>query len=180
MGAARFARLKSFVNGLGAESGLFWVTRLSNPHCEDPRYSQVIGLIRTIRSETALDIVTCETDDLGSKAGSSALLNVLEKFQAREKDGVLGPDYEYAILNGEILVNRIFPCSLSKQTSVSTSSGEAHVSITKPGRLNTLTWSTHASVPPQENEIEVEIYASGLNFRVHSAATVKEVLCPLY
>ncbi|PGG97404.1 hypothetical protein AJ79_09216 [Helicocarpus griseus UAMH5409] len=161
---AKMSEFKSFLNHLRS-AGLLWVTRPSNIGCTDPRYAQVIGLVRTLRSEMAIDIATLETEKIVSPLGAIAVADVLGKFQTREEDGALDPDYEYAIHNGQTLVNRIFPFSLEQELLVSHESNEAVVSQTHPGRLDTLTWSTKSAPAPKDDEVEVEVYASGLNFR---------------
>ncbi|KAF2713296.1 hypothetical protein K504DRAFT_398387 [Pleomassaria siparia CBS 279.74] len=147
------------------DAGLLWVTRLASIGCTDPRYAQVIGLVRTLRSELAIDIATVEINRIESPADAISLANVLGRFQAREDDGALGPDFEYAIYNGQTLVNRVFPFSLDQELVVSQASAEAVVTQTIPGRLNTITWSTLSPTAPENDEIEVEVYASGVNFR---------------
>ncbi|TVY41639.1 Highly reducing polyketide synthase [Lachnellula subtilissima] len=162
--STKFAEFKAFIHSLRS-SGILWVTRLSNVGCQDPRYAPVIGLARTLRSEMAIDFAVCEINDLESPSGSRALFKVLHKFQKREEDGILGPDYEYAIYNGEILNNRIFPFSFDQERIVPDSSGEANLTIASQGRLDTLRWTAASARAPKEDEVEVEIYASGLNFR---------------
>ena len=167
----RLSKLKLFLSRL-ENAGLLWITRLSNVGCTDPRYAQVIGLARTLRSEMGIDIATIETDKILSLEGASSLADVLEKFRRRETDGALNPDYEYSILNGQILVNRVFPFSLNQELLVSQVSNEAVLSQSHPGRLDTLGWSTKIAPAPKDDEVEVEVYASGLNFRVIMALYV--------
>ncbi|KAH8728017.1 hypothetical protein GQ44DRAFT_757464 [Phaeosphaeriaceae sp. PMI808] len=162
--AARLSQFKSFIGQLGT-AGLLWVTRLSSVACADPRYAQVIGLMRTLRSEMALDIATLEIDEIKSSEGAIAVVDVLSKFQSREDDGTLGPDYEYAIHNKQTIVNRIFPFSIEEELQASQESEEAVVTQSQLGRLDTLTWSTKPVPILKDDEIEVEVYASGLNFR---------------
>ncbi|KAL2017252.1 hypothetical protein VTK56DRAFT_2364 [Thermocarpiscus australiensis] len=164
MDSARLKSLKSFLDHLGG-AGLLWVTRLSSIGCRDPRYAQVIGLVRTLRSETAIDIATLETERITSPGGAATLADVLCSFQTRKEDGSLGPDYEYAIHNDQVLVNRVFPFTLDHELVVADPSDEAVVTQTHPGRLNTLTWSTKSVIAPKDDEVEVEVHASGLNFR---------------
>lgn len=162
--ADQLTQFKSLLSVLGND-GLLWVTRLSNVGCTDPRYAQVIGLARTIRSEMALDFAILETDKIETLAGASAVINVLSKFQTRQDDGVLGPDLEYAIHKGQTLVNRILRFSLDEDLLVPQDLDEAVVTQQYPGRLNTLNWSTTSATAPQHDEIEVEIFAAGLIFR---------------
>ncbi|CAI7598432.1 unnamed protein product [Penicillium palitans] len=176
LNAERLAQLKILLSDLAsAGSGLLWATRLSTVGAVDPRYAQVTGLIRTLRSELALDIGTVQSHKITNTAEAGALVNVLDRFLARKDEegsgseseaAVPGPDLEYAIHNGQTLVNRIFPFSLAQELVVSQeASAEAVVTQTIPGRLNTITWSNLSPTEPVGDEIEVEVYASGVNFR---------------
>ncbi|KAJ8130650.1 hypothetical protein O1611_g2979 [Lasiodiplodia mahajangana] len=164
--AVTFAHLKSLtLEHLSGSSSLFWVTRRSSTECKDPRFAQIIGLARSLRSETAADIATCEMDEITTPGDAEALADVLAAFQKRDGDGVLGPDYEYSICDGKASVHRIFPFALDKELQFSDQSDEACVSIRQPGRIDTLTWSSHHATAPKEGEVEIEVYATGLNFR---------------
>lgn len=46
--------------------GLFWITHPAQMDCEDPRYAQVLGLARNVRSELAVDFCTVEVASLGA------------------------------------------------------------------------------------------------------------------
>lgn len=165
MDESKLTQVRSLLSSLG-DNGLIWVTRLSNVGCTDPRYAQAIGLVRALRSETSKDIATLETEKIVTPAGAIALVDILDNFRLREDDGALGPDLEYAIYEGQVLVNRVFPFSLDEDLLVSHASGEAVLTQAHPGRLNTLTWSTKSATAPKDDEVEMEVYASGLNFRV--------------
>ena len=172
------ARLKSFqyfVNNLEG-SGVLWVTRPCQAGVKDPRYAPIIGLSRTMRSELAANFATCETDDLISTASVNALADVFCDFQDRRYDGVLGPEYEYAISNGAILVNRFFPFELENEIQESIQLPEASLTIGKTGQLGTLHWSAQRPTIPQGDEIEVEVHATGLNFRVSNPHITRSVI----
>lgn len=162
--AVRLDQFQSMFRGLGND-GLLWVTRLSNVGCTNPKYAQVIGLARTLRSEMAIDFAVLETDKIVSAEGASAVADVLGKFQTREDDGVLGPDLEYVIHQSQTLVHRVFPFSLDQELLVSHEVNDAVLAQPHPGRLNTLTWSTISPAPLKDDDVELEIYATGLNFR---------------
>ncbi|KAF4958908.1 hypothetical protein FSARC_10906 [Fusarium sarcochroum] len=165
MDATTFTQLKIFVNSIQNSGGLLWITRQSSVECQDPRFAHTIGLSRTLRNETTADIAVCEVDNITSPENLATLTKVLAKFQTRKQDGVLGPDLEYAIHKGEVLVNRIFPATLSKELESKDGDSEAYITMTQPGRLESLVWTAQSATDPKDNEIEVEVYASGLNFR---------------
>ncbi|KAK2602238.1 hypothetical protein N8I77_008788 [Diaporthe amygdali] len=162
--ASAFTQFKGFVRAVHEQgAGMLWVTRPASVGCKDPRWAQAIGAIRTLRSELSVDIAICEIESAAQ--GSAVLADVLAKFQTRREDGVLGPDYEYAVRDGEVLVNRIFPFSLEQELVTMDQSNEACVTMTQPGLLNTLTWSSTSAIDPKDDEIELEVHATGLNFR---------------
>ncbi|KAF5551122.1 polyketide synthase [Fusarium phyllophilum] len=165
MDADGFTKLKTFVNSIQNPNGLLWVTRQSSVECQDPRFAQTIGFTRTLRNETSTDIAACEVDSITSPENLATLVKVLVQFQTRSQDGVLGPDLEYVIRKGEVLVNRIFPAALDKELEDEVSESEAYITMTQPGRMESLFWASQPPTDPKDNEIEVEVYASGLNFR---------------
>jgi SAM-dependent methyltransferase len=165
---ARLNSFRRFVLGL-QESGVLWVTRQCQGGVKDPRYAPMIGLARTMRTELAANFATCEVDDLVKPANVDALIDVFCNFQDRRYDGALGPESEYAISDGEILVNRFFPFELETEIRESLPAPEASLAIAKVGQPGTLYWSAQPSVAPQHGEIEVQVHATGLNFRVSSS-----------
>ncbi|KAI9692847.1 MAG: Type I Iterative PKS [Bathelium mastoideum] len=163
---ARFEQLKAFVGKLGSSgSGLLWVTKPSQLQVQDPRYASIIGLSRTIRSEMDIELATCEVGDFESAEGCKAVINVVERFHARAKDAEMAPDFEYAVSDGVTRANRFFPFSLNNELQVSEPDPESALKIAQTGRLNTMQWAAESSAAPKGDEVEVEIHATGLNFR---------------
>lgn len=162
--SAMFSSFQSFLQNL-YDSGVFWITRLSQLHCHDPRYAQVIGTARTMRSELSIDFATCEVDSVDSSAAQ--IVQVFMKFQQRGVDDTLNPDFEYSIYDGVVNVGRFYPFALSYDLLTSEPSDRAMLEIKVPGRPSTLHWTRKpASTFLQPDEVEVEVYAVGLNFRV--------------
>ena len=160
-----FNLFKSFLHSLGT-SGVIWVTRLSQMHCQDPRFAQIIGTARTLRSELLIDFATCEVDDIDSSA--SQLIQVFEKFQKRGNNDLLKPDFEYSICDGVINVGRFYPFALSDELLTSETSDRAMLDMSVPGRPTTLHWARKPALQAlQPDEVEVDVYAVGLNFRVN-------------
>ena len=160
-----FNSFKSFLHNLD-NSGVFWVTRLSQMHCQDPRFAQAIGTARTVRSELLIDFATCEVDNIDSSAAQ--LIQIFTKFQKRDTNDLLKPDFEYSIYDGVINVGRFYPFALSDDLLTSEPSDRAVLEMSVPGRPSTLHWARKPAPPPlQPDEVEVEVYAVGLNFRVN-------------
>jgi hypothetical protein len=60
----------------------------------------------------------------------------------------------------------LYPFALRDELSLSGPNDKASLDIEKPGRVNTLRW---AKIPREDlasDEVEVEVYSAGLNFRV--------------
>lgn len=159
-----FNSFKSFLHNLD-DSGVFWVTQLSQMHCQDPRFAQAIGTARTMRSELLIDFATCEVGNIDSSAAQ--VIQVFTKFQKRDTNDLLQPDFEYSIYDGVIKVGRFYPLVLSDELLTSEHGDRAKLELSVPGRPSTLHWVRKPASPTlQSNEVEVEVYAVGLNFRV--------------
>ncbi|KAF2645859.1 putative polyketide synthase [Massarina eburnea CBS 473.64] len=158
-----FTALKIFLHALD-RSGVFWVTGLSQVRVQDPRYSQVIGFARTMRSEMLLDFATCEID--GFETSVANVANCFEKFQRRSSDDALQPDFEYAIYDGAINVPRYYPFALGADLVKQEVDDRAVLDIDVVGRLSTLHWlGAPGPAELKPNEVEFDVYAAGLNFR---------------
>ena len=161
---ATYEKFRHFLQNL-QNAGILWLTRLSQTHCQDPRFAQAIGTARTIRSELLIDFATCEVDDMD--ASITQIIQVIEKFQKRDTNDMLKPDFEYCIFDGVINVGRFYPFELSDDLKCSDATDRAILDISLPGRPSTLHWARKPSLPLlQPDEVEVEVYAVGLNFRV--------------
>ncbi|KAL8728510.1 MAG: hypothetical protein Q9166_005332 [cf. Caloplaca sp. 2 TL-2023] len=163
LNAQSYEALQDFLKMLG-NAGIVWITRPCQMHCRDPRYAQVIGAARTIRSELLMDFATCEVDSLASSVDQ--VIQVFEKFQSRSTDDMLRPEFEYAIHGGVVYINRFFPFSLPDELLIAEPGDRAMLDIAVPGRLSSLHWVRRAPVAElMPDEVEIEIHAVGLNFR---------------
>ncbi|KAG6199000.1 Type I Iterative PKS [Claviceps purpurea] len=164
----RFLAFKKFVLGLQMNGcGMLWATHLVDMGCLDPRYAQVIGLARTLRTEQTADaMATCQVDDFNNSQSIDCLLQVLAKFQARQDDEELDPDMEWAIVDSVVQVPRFHPFVLSDELLVPEGPGEmATLNVGTVGRINSLHFARHERQQPEEDEVEVQVYSTGLNFR---------------
>lgn len=145
-------------------SGIFWVTKPCHIHVQDPRYAQVIGLARVIRSELLIDFATCEIDDVD--AAFSLVGSAFEKFRTRDGEDTLSPDFEYAIEKGVINIGRYFPFVMMDGFIMETKNERMKVVIGTPGRLNTLHWVRQPEIAPlTDHNLEIEVHAVGVNFK---------------
>jgi hypothetical protein len=151
-------------------SGLLWITQPSQGQCTDPNFSQIHGLARVIRSELGIAFTTCEADDLESSQGCGAVTEVVRIFSERVNDGEIEPDFEYVIEQGVARANRFFPASSAGEIASIDTVEDACLTIRRPGHLDTLHWEGRARNTPQGDEVRVEVYAAGLDFRVSGSA----------
>jgi acyl transferase domain-containing protein/NADPH:quinone reductase-like Zn-dependent oxidoreductase/SAM-dependent methyltransferase len=151
------------------DTSLLWITHLSQMECSDPRFGQILGISRALRSEMLLEFGTCEVDNVA--VSSERIVDVFERFQTRKEDDALKPDYEYAIQDNNVHVGRIYP--FSAQDNLLTSSQEDPVALrtSKPGRLDALHWASYQSPTLTNDDVEIKVQAAGLNF--------KDVLCAM-
>jgi len=85
----------------------------------------------------------------------------------------MGPDFAYAISGGVTRVNRFFPFSLDEELQSSELSQEALLRMCRPGRLDSMHWTAHPATDPRGDEVEIVVYAAGLNYRVSLLITKK-------
>ncbi|KAJ9306417.1 hypothetical protein DTO217A2_4156 [Paecilomyces variotii] len=163
----RFLSFKTFLLSLqGRDAGMLWATYLVDIGCHDPRYAQVLGFARTVRTEQLADLATCQVDSFENPKSVEYLIQVLGKFQIRQGDEELNPDFEWAISNERIQVARFHPFVLTDDLLVPEESNEmATLNVRTPGRVNSLHYQRHARQDLDKDEVEVEVYSAGLNFR---------------
>lgn len=146
-------------------SGIMWVTQSSQMHSKDPRYAQILGAARSIRSELGVDFATCEIDDVESS--TERIVQVFNEFNKRTDDDSFSPEYEYAVSNGTVNVGRYHPFLIDDDLGASeTANDKTQLEIGKLGRVETLTWTQQPAPALKDDWVEVDIYSVGMNFRV--------------
>ncbi|KAL3607011.1 polyketide synthase pks11 [Fusarium poae] len=151
------------------DKSLLWITHVSQMGCSDPRFGQIWGISRALRSEMLLEFGTCEVDDVA--VSSDKILDVFARFQIEKEDETIKPDYEYTIINNTVYVGRIYPFSAQENLVISNQEDPVALRTTKPGRLNALHWASYQSPTLTGDDVEVKVQAAGLNF--------KDVLCAM-
>lgn len=133
---------------------------------QDPRYATTIGATRNIRSELSLDFATLELDLENFDA--EAVFNVFEKFRNRVKDDEFDPDWEYAVVNGRVMVPRYQWIDIAEHSGAEThvkSNSPKKLEIARMGQLQTLHWAEDEIIPLQDDQVEIEPRAVGMNFK---------------
>ncbi|KAH0559951.1 hypothetical protein GP486_003526 [Trichoglossum hirsutum] len=164
-----FHAFRQFITHLPSPStGILWVTRSSQLKCQNPEYGLIHGMARTARCELSLDFGTLEVDHIdNSGLWGDMVVKVLEKFQRRDKDGEMGPDWEFAISEGMVHVPRFKPISVLHELAKSSLGRPVKkLVIGKRGLLQTLQWVERPLTSAlNEGDVEVEMRAVGLNFK---------------
>ena len=110
--ADRYQAFKDFLSKI-SDSGVMWITSMCQMGCKDPRYGQVLGLSRNIRSEKQLHFATCEVDNFSTSFDS--IVKVFKKFHSRQDNDKLKPDFEFCIKDGQINIGRVYPVALGHE-----------------------------------------------------------------
>ncbi|KAI1764150.1 fatty acid synthase S-acetyltransferase [Hypoxylon sp. FL1150] len=159
--SVKFAMLKSFIQNL-ATCGILWVTLGCQVGCKDPANGQIIGFARGMRSEMLVDFATCEVPSFDRVAD---IVRVFDRFSSRKLYEGEQPDFEYAVENEDVKVGRYYPFEIKDELLAADEDDRAAIDVAVPGRVNTLQWIRKERVAPKDDEVEVEVYSAGLNFR---------------
>lgn len=149
---------------------ILWLTRSSQIDCIEPDSSLILGMARTLRAETSIDLTTLELDKIDNEAWKS-VASVFGKIQSRVATAdisVIDPDYEYVLRDGVVLVGRYHGVKVPHQLPVPLGPvARKKLKIGKLGLLQTLAWEEQAPLMELDaGDLEVEPRCVGLNFRV--------------
>ncbi|KAL6872001.1 putative polyketide synthase [Trichoderma novae-zelandiae] len=161
-----FNAWQKYIGKFPAERGLLWVTGHAQVGSQDARYATTIGATRTIRSELSLEFATLEMDLADFDAESVA--NVFYKFQHRVKDDEFDPDWEYATVHGKVLIPRYEWIDIAEHAGEAASvhlDSPKKLEIARMGQLQTLQWVEGEAVTLQDDQVEIEPRAVGMNFK---------------
>jgi hypothetical protein len=129
------AKFHGFAKRLSNFKGsMIWVTPASQISCKNPNSSMILGLARTLRAELRKDLTVVEIDagTTSHVVSSKALLRIYQELGHRLKVKDLDPDYEYAIIDGDIKIPRLHWTTrmeeLSRCTKLMENQNEPHSS----------------------------------------------------
>lgn len=148
------------------QSNILWLTPAAQIHPTDPHAGQILGLMRTVRSELAASFVTLELEDR-SAAAAGGVINLIKRIQ-RSKDSMdeLDIDMEWAWSNGALNVGRFHWIPLDEDLRETAEVPETKgLAIGTPGLLQTLHWSSQPLSAPEPDEAHIKMTAVGLNFK---------------
>ncbi|KAM4066064.1 acyl transferase domain-containing protein [Hirsutella rhossiliensis] len=176
MTAATFARVQRLL--LHGDS-ILWVTAGAYRFAESPHKNMAQGLLRTVRSESGKVAAMLDLD-VGSRLGpterAKLIMEALSASQA-SKDGLDG-EFEFAEQEGLLVVPRvvceddvnltIFRETLSTSPYLQDfeqSGRRLKVVIGNYGAIDSLYWTDEAEFCLDDEEIEIKVAATGMNFK---------------
>ncbi|KAL8646874.1 MAG: hypothetical protein Q9226_006676, partial [Calogaya cf. arnoldii] len=162
---SNFNSFRKFVASIKS-CGVLWVTGAAQINCQDPRYGLILGLARTIRNEFSIDFATLEMDHFDEQC-DTVVCKVLRRFHDRTGD----PDFTYAMewaySEGDVKISRYHWISVIEELlEPHRQSSLIRLDIDKPGLTNTLHWKWVDTKLLKGDEVEVDVRAVGLNYRV--------------
>jgi hypothetical protein len=157
-----------------------WVTQGAQHKVSNPNNALIHGLARSIRSENpAVRLVTLDVESQSPQGKSATILQLLESIASSE--GVSGDDSEFVERNGILHVSRVLRKADAEELNVddtvvpdsnaqSLYENAKHVQlgITNLGSLDTLELyeAINEESPLTADQVEIELYATGLNYKV--------------
>jgi hypothetical protein len=148
------------------QCGLLWVTRAAQIECRDPRYSMILGIARTARTELGMDFATLELEVVDDGA-AAAVLSVLREFQIRLREPEVDPTMEWAYSAGEVRISSYHWINIGHELlDLRNPSKLVKLEIEKPGLANTLQWKQVEPLEVVDDLVEVEVRSVGMNFKV--------------
>lgn len=149
--------------------GVLWLTGSCQVgDITNPDYAPILGAARVLRNDVQLDFATLELEDF--EAAAEAVPSVLAQFQRRISETDVDAEHEWAYVNGRTLISRYSYMKVEKERE-STLPADAVVrklSQRKPGVVNSLYWKALAAPTLKDDEIRIEVKATGVNSKVRN------------
>ena len=170
-----------FVKKILLESdGVLWVVRGAVLQSSDPTQNLISGLIRTVRSEKGdTTLVTLDLSTQSKLSQSAAANSILDVFKKTfNLNGGTLPDVEYVERNGSLMIPRVIEDkemnkvvgnkqAVPEDRPFQEEGRELSIQIGTPGLLDTLHFVDDDMMTGElpDDSVEIEIKASGINFR---------------
>jgi len=166
-------------------TNLLWLTHSISMDARDPRYAQVLGFARTLRSEKKTSFTTLEIDDITSPTSPDKAVQIYESIGRGDNDPELDPDYEYALSESTIYSSRYHWFSVKEELAEAAEVVTDKVlRIGQKGQINSLRWEKNdmyggLSRPLVGQEVAVRPHTVGVNFRVSQSLRPSHHFLPL-
>lgn len=147
------------------QSNILWLMPAAQINPTNPYAGQMLGLMRTIRSELAASFATLELEDTGLRA-AGAVADVLIKIQnSKDNDDELDVDMAWAWSSGALNVGRFHWILVKKDLCETAKAPTAKgLAIRTPGLLQTLEWTSQPLGNLAPEEVHIKTTAVGLNY----------------
>ncbi|KAF7533432.1 hypothetical protein G7054_g7092 [Neopestalotiopsis clavispora] len=163
---------------LTSSAGVLWLTTGAYLNATNPTGNMAIGLTRTIRSETAAKVATLDLDSASQLPPSALVELVLQTFDKVFHGDTANADMEYAEKDGQLVVPRIMEndemndfvhrelhSSAPYLQDFNQEERRLKMTIGTTGALDTLLFQDDEVYALGENEIEIRVEATGMNFK---------------
>jgi NADPH:quinone reductase-like Zn-dependent oxidoreductase len=164
-------------------AGILWPVRGAYSASENPDAEMVIGMARSIRSETLLKFTTLDlgtSPQLSTTGTAEKIFEVFKTAFAPDSPSI-GIDMEYQEREGKLLVPRVIndpdmnkfvhretqPSSAPDLQPFAQEGRPLKIAIETPGALDTLYFTDDLAIgtPLPDYEVEIEIKATSMNFK---------------
>ncbi|KAH7327102.1 beta-ketoacyl synthase domain-containing protein [Rhexocercosporidium sp. MPI-PUGE-AT-0058] len=168
---------------LTGAAGVLWAVRGAYTDSTNPDAEMVIGMARSIRSETLLKFTTLDfgtSPELSSTGTAEKIVEVLKATFSSDSPTV-GANMEFQERNGNLLVPRVIedadmnkfvhqetqPASAPDLQPFAQKERSLKIAIETPGALDTLYFTDDLVVgtPLPDCEVEIEVKATSMNFK---------------
>jgi SAM-dependent methyltransferase len=166
-----FERWIEMSAGLETTSKVLWLTHTTSMGKEpkDPRYAQVLGFARTLRSEKHTNFTTLEIDDFARHDTLRQVVRVFEHIGQDDNDPELDPDFEFALSEGTIYSSRYHWFSVGEALATTMPRDVDKVlKIGQKGMIDSIRYEKNDTTARslQGREVAVRPHTVGVNFRV--------------
>jgi acyl transferase domain-containing protein/NADPH:quinone reductase-like Zn-dependent oxidoreductase len=162
--------------------GILWVVKGANTDCTDPRLGMILGLARTVRSETGMKFATLDLDAIKPLPASAAAQTIFSiAHHVFGKGASTAPDMEFQEREGALSVCKIDDDSeldtfVEQHTNASTDpylqafnqpGRPLKLNVGTKGALDTLHFidDTNASTPLPPDFVSIEVKVTSMNFK---------------
>ena len=166
----KFALFQRLINAAKEGScGVLWLTGSCQiGDVTNPDYAPILGAARVLRNDVQLDFATLELD--GFEVATKAVPVVFAQFQKRISETDIDTEHEWAYVDGRALISRYFYVKIDheRESTLPAESFVRRLSQRKPGVLNSLYWKALAAPALQDDEVRIEVKATGVNSKVRN------------